>query len=72
MEPVIDVSGIYTKRRLFTIYLVATGLASSIVWVYAPEGWGPLRTLLGGAIIGAIAFLSVFVNHLIIPPLKDA
>ncbi len=72
MEPVIDVSGIYTNRRLALFYGIATVIAIVVVANYAPADWGWLRTLAGGALIGAFAFISLFVNHLIIPPLKDA
>lgn len=67
MEPKIDESGIYSQRTLVTVFLVTSAIAVGVVGAYAPTDWSWLRVFAAGGLIGALAFISVFVNHLLIP-----
>ncbi|MEZ4316390.1 MAG: hypothetical protein R3F61_02750 [Myxococcota bacterium] len=67
----VDVTGIYTNRTLFVFFAITVAICTAIVAGYAPVDWGWFRTVAAGGLLGGLAFLSLFVNHLIIPPLES-
>lgn len=70
MKGELDETGIYTNRTLVAFFLVASAVSAVVVAIYAPLDWGWLRILAAGGLMGGLAFLATFVNHLLIPPLE--
>ncbi|MCB9676911.1 MAG: hypothetical protein H6737_17480 [Alphaproteobacteria bacterium] len=60
--------GIYQSRTLWFFFALTVAICTGLTAYFAPESWGWFRIGAGGLVSGALCYLMVFVNHMIIFP----
>ena len=62
-----DTSILTLSRGVMGIWLgVLTIPCVAVTFLYAPESWGPVRTLIGGLLLGVMSFYLLFINRILV------
>ena len=64
-------NGIYTKNTLILFFVLTIATTTAAASWYAPAEWSVFKIGAAGFIGGALSFVMIFINHLIIFPAKN-